>query len=140
MSGPRPHSRKKRTVKRAVKKTVKKPVKKAVVKKAIKKAIVKKAIKKSIVRKAIKKKIVRKPNAAFMKALSPSASLAEVIGNVAVPRTEAVKKIWDYIKTHRLQDKANRRMINADDKLRSLFGKDQVSMFDLAKILSKHLQ
>jgi upstream activation factor subunit UAF30 len=140
MSGPRPHSRKKGTAKRAVKKAVKKPVKKAVVKKAIKKTIVKKAIKKGIVRKAVKKKIARKPNAAFMKALSPSASLAEVIGNVAVPRTEAVKKIWNYIKKNNLQDKANRRMINADEKLRPLFGKNQISMFDLAKILSKELK
>lgn len=74
-----------------------------------------------------------------MRALTPSATLATVIGGNAVPRTEAVKKIWDYIKKNGLQDKANRRMINADDKLRPLFGKAQVSMFDLAKILSKHL-
>jgi len=131
---------KKKAVKKAVKRAVvKKAVKKAVVKKAIKKAIVKKAIKKAIVKKAIKKKVARKPNAAFMKALTPSSTLSGAIGASAVPRTEAVKKIWDYIKKNNLQDKANRRNINADEKLRPLFGKDQVSMFDLAKILSKHL-
>src|SRR6187200_308523 len=131
---------KKKAIKKAVKRAaVKKAVKKAVVKKAVKKAVVKKAIKKAVVKKAIKKKTARKPNAAFMKALTPSSTLSTVIGGSAVPRTEAVKKIWDYIKKNNLQDKANRRMINADDKLKPLFGKDQVSMFDLAKILSKHL-
>lgn len=131
---------KKKALKKAVKKAaVKKAVKKAVVKKAIKKAVVKKAIKKAVVKKAIKKKVARKPNAAFMKALTPSSTLSGAIGSSAVPRTEAVKKIWDYIKKNGLQDKANRRMINADERLRPLFGKDQVSMFDLAKILSKHL-
>ena len=111
--------------------------KKKAAKKAAKKAP-KKAAKKAP-KKAPKKKSARKPNAAFMKALTPSATLAAVIGGAAVPRTEAVKKIWNYIKAKGLQDKANRRMINADDKLGSLFGKSQVSMFDLAKILSKHL-
>jgi chromatin remodeling complex protein RSC6 len=136
---------KKKAVKRAVAKkvikraAVKKAVKKAVVKKAIKKAIVKKAVKKAVVKKALKKKIARKPNPAFMKALTPSSTLGGVIGSGAVPRTEAVKRIWTYIKANGLQDRANRRMINADEKLRSLFGRDQVSMFDLAKILSKHL-
>src|SRR5678816_2061338 len=116
------------TKKKAAKKAAKKPAKKAP-KKAAKKAAPKKAAKKA----------ARKPNAAFMKALTPSSTLSTVIGGSAVPRTEAVKKIWDYIKKNNLQDKANRRMINADDKLKPLFGKDQVSMFDLAKILSKHL-
>lgn len=118
------------TKKKAAKKAAKKPAKKAP-KKAAKKAAPKKA--------APKKKTARKPNAAFMKALTPSSTLGAVIGSSAVPRTEAVKKIWDYIKKNNLQDKANRRNINADEKLRPLFGKDQVSMFDLAKILSKHL-
>ena len=129
------------TKKKAAKKAAKKPAKKAAPKKvAKKKAAPKKAPKKAAPKKAApKKKIARKPNAAFMKALTPSATLGAVIGSSAVPRTEAVKKIWNYIKANGLQDKANRRMINADDKLRSLFGKDQVSMFDLAKILSKHL-
>jgi chromatin remodeling complex protein RSC6 len=90
--------------------------------------------------KPTKKKSARKPNAAFMKALTPSATLAEVIGAKAVPRTEAVKKIWDYIKANGLQDRANRRMINADDKLKPVFGgKKQISMFELAKQLSKNL-
>lgn len=126
--------------KKAAKKAAKKPAKKAAPKKAAKKAAPKKAAKKAAPKKAApKKKTARKPNAAFMKALTPSATLAAVIGGSAVPRTEAVKKIWNYIKANGLQDKANRRMINADDKLGSLFGKSQVSMFDLAKILSKHL-
>ena len=127
------------TKKKAAKKAAKKPVKKAA-KKPAKKAAPKKAAKKAAPKKAApKKKTARKPNAAFMKALTPSSTLSGVIGSGAVPRTEAVKKIWDYIKKNNLQDKANRRNINADEKLRPLFGKDQVSMFDLAKILSKHL-
>ena len=84
-------------------------------------------------------KAARKPNAAFMKPLTPSATLAAVIGNEAVPRTEVTKKIWEYIKKHDLQDPANRRNINADAKLKPLFGKDQVSMFELTKIVSGHL-
>jgi chromatin remodeling complex protein RSC6 len=75
-----------------------------------------------------------------MAALNPSSTLAEVIGNKAMPRTEIVKKIWDYIKKNNLQDKKNRRMINADGKLKPLFGKDQISMFDLAKIVSKNVK
>ena len=82
----------------------------------------------------------RTPNAAFMKALTPSAVLAAVIGAAAVPRTEVTKKIWDYIKKHNLQDAKNRRNINADDKLKPLFGKNQVSMFELTKIVSGHLK
>lgn len=88
---------------------------------------------------ATEKKAARKPNAAFMKPLTPSATLAAVIGSEAVPRTEVTKRIWDYIKKHNLQDPANKRNINADDKLRPLFGKDQVSMFELTKIVSGHL-
>ena len=75
-----------------------------------------------------------------MAALNPSSTLAEVIGNKAIPRTEIIKKIWDYIKKNNLQDKKNRRMINADGKLKPLFGKDQISMFDLAKIVSKNVK
>ena len=104
-------------------------------KKAVKKAAPKKAVKK-----AAKKKSARKPNAAFMKALTPSAALAAVIGSKPVPRTEAVKKIWVYIKANKLQDSKNRRNINADAKLKPVFGgKAQVSMFDMAKHLSKNL-
>ena len=96
---------------------------------------------KKAAKKAAKKASTRKPNAAFMKPLSPSASLAEVIGSKPLPRTEIVKKIWDYIKKNNLQDKKNRRMINADAKLKVVFsGKDQVSMFDLATIVSKNVK
>ncbi len=84
-------------------------------------------------------KPARKPNAAFMKPLTPSATLAAVIGADPLPRTEVTKKIWDYIKANNLQDPANRRNINADAKLRPLFGKDQVSMFELTKLVSQHL-
>ena len=110
--------------------------------KAAKKKAAKKApAKKKVAKKAPpKKKSARKPNAAFMAALNPSSTLAEVIGNKPMPRTEIVKKIWDYIKKNNLQDKKNRRMINADGKLKPLFAKDQISMFDLAKIVSKHVK
>ncbi|KKR02895.1 MAG: SWIB complex BAF60b [Candidatus Uhrbacteria bacterium GW2011_GWF2_39_13] len=81
----------------------------------------------------------RKPNPAFMVPLTPSAALAEVIGAKPLPRTEAVKKVWDYIKKNGLQDKKNRREINADAKLKAVLKKDKVTMFDLAKILSKNL-
>src|SRR5215218_8380447 len=86
-------------------------------------------------KKAAAKKSGRKPNAAFMAPLTPSDTLAAVIGNKPLPRTEVVKKIWEYIKKNNLQDKTNKRNINADDKLRPLFGKDQISMFELAKIV-----
>jgi chromatin remodeling complex protein RSC6 len=85
-------------------------------------------------------KPARKPNAAFMKPLTPSATLAAVIGPDAIPRTEVTKKIWEYIKKHDLQDPKNRRNINADDKLRPLFEKEQVSMFELTKLVSGHLK
>ncbi|MDP4589824.1 MAG: SWIB/MDM2 domain-containing protein [Burkholderiaceae bacterium] len=88
---------------------------------------------------ATAEKTARKPNAAFMKPLKPSAELAAVIGADPLPRTEVTKKIWEYIKKHDLQDAANRRNINADDKLRPIFGKEQVSMFEMTKLLSGHL-
>jgi upstream activation factor subunit UAF30 len=113
---------------------------KASKKKAAKKAPAKKAPAKKAPAKKAAKKAARKPNAAFMTALSPSSNLAEVIGSKPMPRTEMVKKIWDYIKKNNLQDKKNRRMINADTKLKPLFGKDQISMFDLAKIISKNVK
>ena len=82
----------------------------------------------------------RKPNAVFMKPMSTSSTLAAVIGSGAMPRTEVTKKLWAYIKKHGLQDSKNRRMINADDKLKAVFGgKSQVSMFDMTKLVSKHL-
>jgi chromatin remodeling complex protein RSC6 len=83
----------------------------------------------------------RKPNAAFMKPMTPSASLGAVIGSGNMPRTEVTKKIWAYIKRNGLQDKKNRRNINADDKLKPVFGgKSQVSMFEMTKLVSKHLK
>lgn len=91
-------------------------------------------------KKAAAKKGARKPNAAFMAPLQPSDTMAEVIGNKPLPRTEIVKKIWEYIKKNNLQDKNNRRMINADSKLKPLFGKDQISMFELAKVVNKHVK
>jgi chromatin remodeling complex protein RSC6 len=94
---------------------------------------------KSASKKAGAKSSGRKPNAAFMAPLNPDATLAEVIGNKPLPRTEIVKKIWEYIKKNNLQDKANKRMINADEKLRPLFGKEQISMFELAKVVNQHI-
>lgn len=83
----------------------------------------------------------RTPNAAFMKPVTPSAVLAAVIGAEPMPRTEVTKKIWDYIKQNNLQDKDNRRMINADEKLKSVFGgKKQVSMFEMTKLVSAQLK
>jgi upstream activation factor subunit UAF30 len=118
-------------------KKAKKAAKKAAPKKAKKAAAPKKAAKKAAPKKAAKK---RKPNAAFMAALTPSATLAEVIGSKPIPRTEIIKKIWDYIKKNNLQDSKNRRMINADAKLSPLFGKKQISMFDLATIVNNNVK
>ncbi|MCC7031872.1 MAG: hypothetical protein IT179_03455 [Acidobacteria bacterium] len=99
----------------------------------------KKAAKK-VVKKAAKKS-ARKPNAAFMRPVTPSATLAAVIGDKPVPRTEVTKKLWAYIKKNGLQDAKNKRMINADDKLKPIFGgKGQVSMFDMTKLVGKHLK
>jgi chromatin remodeling complex protein RSC6 len=92
-------------------------------------------------KKSVKKKAARKPNAAFMKPVTPSATLAEVVGSKAIPRTEVTKKLWAYIKKNGLQDKKNRRMINADDALKAVFGgKSQVNMFAMTKLVSKHLK
>ncbi len=92
-------------------------------------------------KKSVKKKAARKPNAAFMKPVTPSATLAEVVGAKAIPRTEVTKKLWAYIKKNGLQDKKNRRMINADDALKAVFGgKSQVNMFAMTKLVSKHLK
>jgi len=89
---------------------------------------------------AKKKKSARKPNAAFMKALTPSAKLAEVVGSKPLPRTEVVKKLWAYIKKNGLQDKKEKRMINADAALKAVFGgKARVDMFEMTKLVSKHL-
>jgi chromatin remodeling complex protein RSC6 len=82
----------------------------------------------------------RQPNAAFMKALTPSPALAAVIGDKALPRTEVTRKVWDYIKKNGLQDSAKRTMINADEKLKAIFKKAQVSMFEMTKLISGHLK
>jgi len=83
----------------------------------------------------------RKPNAAFMKPMTPTGPLAAVVGSSGMPRTEVTKKIWAYIKRNGLQDKKNKRMINSDEKLKPVFaGKSQVSMFEMTKLVSKHLK
>lgn len=138
----------------AAKKSAKKAAKKAAPKKAAaKKAAPKKAAKKAAPKKAAAKKAPAKkaakpakkaakrtPNAAFMKPLTPSADLAAIVGDKGLPRTEVVKKLWAYIKKNDLQDQKNKRQINADDKLKKVFGgKSSVSMFDMTKLVSKHL-
>jgi chromatin remodeling complex protein RSC6 len=139
---------KKAAVKKAVVKKApakKAPAKKAPAKKVVaKKAPAKKAATKKVVAKkaAAKKPAAKKrtPNAAFMKPLTPSAALAAVVGATPLPRTEVVSKLWVYIKKHNLQDKNNKRNINADDKLKTVFGKSQVTMFELASLIGKHLR
>ncbi|MDB5807273.1 MAG: hypothetical protein JWN73_4595 [Betaproteobacteria bacterium] len=136
------------TAKKAAKKpaakkvAAKKPV--AAKKVAAKKPAAKKvAVKKPAAKKAAapKKKVARKPNAAFMKPVTPSAALAAVIGDKPAPRTEITSKIWAYIKKNALQDKVNKRNINADDKLKVVFGgKKTVSMFEMTKLVSAHLK
>jgi chromatin remodeling complex protein RSC6 len=128
------------TAKKAAKKTAKKGAKKSA-KKPAKKPAKKAAAKKAAPKKAKKSGAKRKPNAAFMKAMTPSAVLAAVVGSMPLPRTEVTKKIWDYIKKNKLQDSINKRLINADEKLRAVFGgKRQVSMFEMTKLVSNHLK
>jgi upstream activation factor subunit UAF30 len=121
------------TAKKAAKKAA--PAKKA----PAKKTVAKKAApaKKAPAKKVAAKK--RTPNAAFMKAMTPSAALAAIIGDKPVPRTEVTKKVWEYIKKNNLQDSAKRTMINADAKLREIFKKAQVSMFEMTKLINSHL-
>ena len=135
------------TAKKAAKKSAaKKPAakKSAAKKPAAKKSAAKKpAAKKSAAKKPAAKKSAakRKPNAAFMKAMQPSSVLAAVVGAMPMPRTEVTKKIWDYIKKNKLQDAVNKRLINADEKLRAVFGgKSKVSMFEMTKLVSNHLK
>lgn len=109
---------KKKTTKKATKKTAKKATKKVAKKAGAK----------------------RKPNMAFMKPLTPSSALAAIVGASPLPRTEVVKKLWNYIKKNKLQDAKNRRNINADAKLKPIFGKGTVSMFEMTKLVSKHLR
>ena len=113
----------KKKTKKSAKKTARKPARKTTARKTAKKSAKK-----------------RTPSAAFMKPMAPDSALAAVIGSNAMPRTEVTKKLWAYIKRNGLQDSKNRRMINADDKLRPVFnGKSQVSMFDMTKLVSKHM-
>jgi chromatin remodeling complex protein RSC6 len=135
------------TAKKAAKKSAaKKPAakKSAAKKPAAKKSAAKKpAAKKSAAKKPAAKKSAakRKPNAAVMKAMTPSTVLAAVVGGMPMPRTEVTKKIWDYIKKNKLQDSVNKRLINADEKLRAVFGgKSKVSMFEMTKLVSNHLK
>jgi len=140
----------------AKKKVAKKPAKKKVAKKKVakkkvakkkvakKKVAKKKVTKKKVAKKKVAKKKVakkkRKPSAAFMKPMKISDALAKVVGSKPIPRTEVTKKLWAYIKKNKLQDKVNRRNINADDNLRVVFrGKRQVSMFEMTKLVNKHL-
>jgi chromatin remodeling complex protein RSC6 len=111
------------------------PAKKVVAKKAPAKKVV---AKKAPAKKAPAKK--RTPNAAFMKPLTLSPALSAVVGAAALPRTEIVRKLWVYIKAKGLQDKINKRMVNADEKLRAVFGKAQVSMFEMAGLIGKHVK
>ena len=101
----------------------------------------KKKAKKPAKRKAAKKTTKRKPSAAFMKPMQPSAALSEVVGSKPIPRTEVTKKLWAYIKRKGLQDAKNRRQINADENLKPIFGgKSSVSMFEMTKLVNKHLK
>jgi len=110
---------------------------------AKKTAAKKPAVKKTVKKKAVAKKVIKKkrtPNPAFMKPMQISDALAKVVGNKPLPRTEVVKKVWEYIKKNKLQDSINKRMINADANLKAVFGgKGKVSMFDMTKLLSKNL-
>lgn len=138
----------------AAKKTPKKPVakrpaaKKPAAKNAPTKKAAKKTGKKAVLKKAAASKKLRKPYAAFMKPMTPSAALGAVIGMRPMPRTEVTKRIWAYIKKNKLQDPINKRMINADEKLAAVFGKKgkgndpgpSVSMFQMTKLVSKHLK
>ena len=122
----------------AAKPAAKKPAAKAsAAKPAAKKPAAKPAAKAAAKKPAAVK---RAPSAAFMKPMTPSAILAAVVGATAIPRTEVTKKVWDYIKKHSLQDAVNRRMINADANLRAIFGKAQVSMFEMTKLISNQLK
>jgi len=144
-AAPKKKTTKKATVKKTTKKkaATKKPAaKKTTARKPAKKATAKKATKKAAPKKtAAKPKAKRKPNPAFMRPMNLSEALGAVVGSAPIPRTEVTKKLWAYIKKNGLQDSVNRRMINADDKLKKIFGgKAKVSMFEMTKLVSKHMQ
>jgi upstream activation factor subunit UAF30 len=132
----------------AAKKTAKKGAKKSSAKKssakkgAAKKGGARKTAKKSTRKKTAKKSgAKRTPNAAFMRAMQPDAALSAVVGSTPIPRTEITKKLWGYIKRKGLQDAKNRRQINADENLKPIFGgKAQVSMFEMTKLVNKHMK
>ncbi len=140
-------AKKKAAKKKAKRKVAKKKVakrkvakKKTAKKKTVKKKAKKKVAKKKTAKKKAKKKSKRKPNAAFMRPMTCSAALQAVVGKKPIPRTQVTKKLWEYIKKHKLQDKVNRRMINADASLKVVFGgKKKVNMFEMTKLVSKHL-
>ncbi|OQX92765.1 MAG: hypothetical protein B6D58_01325 [candidate division Zixibacteria bacterium 4484_95] len=138
-------ARKKTAKKKVAKKkaTKRKVAKKKVAKKKVakKKKTKKKVAKKKVAKKKVaKKKAKRKPNPAFMRPWTPSLALSAIVGSKPLPRTQVTKKIWAYIKKHGLQDRFKRTMINADDKLKKIFGgKGKVSMFEMTKLISKHL-
>ncbi len=145
MAAKKPAAKKPAAKKPAAKKpAAKKPVAKkpAAKKPAAKKPAAKVAKKPAAKKPAVKKPAAkRKPNAAFMKPMTPSTILAAVVGATAIPRTEVTKKLWDYIKKNKLQDAVNRRMINADEKLKAVFGgKKVVSMFEMTKLVAAHLK
>lgn len=140
-AAPKKATAKKTTAKKTTAKKAAAP--KATAKKATAKAAPKATAKKATTKAAAPKKVksARKPNAAFMKPLNPSKELAEIVGAAAIPRTEVMKKVWAYIKKNNLQDAKNRRAINADDKLKAVFGgKKQVTMFEMTKLVSNHLK
>ncbi len=119
-------------------KKAKKSAKKA--KKAAPKKSMKKTAKKAAPKKAAKKKVARKPNAAFMAPKMPTGPLAAIIGDRPMPRTEITKQIWAYIKRNKLQDSMQKRMINADEKMRALFGKARADMFEMTKLVNKYIK
>ena len=129
---------KKAAAKKAAPAAKKAPAKKVAAKKAAPAAKKAAPAKKAVAKKAAPAK-KRTPNAAFMKAMTPSAALAAIIGSKPVPRTEVTKKVWEYIKANKLQDAAKRTMINADAKLKEIFKKAQVSMFEMTKLINGHL-
>jgi upstream activation factor subunit UAF30 len=129
----------KKTAKKGAKKS---SAKKSSAKKGAKKGGARKAAKKSTKKKTAKKSgAKRTPNAAFMRAMQPDSALAMVVGSTPIPRTEITKKLWMYIKRKGLQDAKNRRQINADENLKPVFGgKSQVSMFEMTKLVNKHMK
>jgi len=126
--------------KAAAKKTAAKPAAQPAAKKAAAKPAAQPAAKKAAAKKAAPAPAKRTPSAAFMKPMTPSPALAAIVGAKALPRTEITRKVWEYIKKNSLQDKVQKRMINADAKLNEVLGKAQVSMFEMTKIISSHLK